>query len=97
MLQTSISSGASYAQERIRMLDKLRGVICLCFVFVLITALEGCSVVDVAAGYVVNEYCSTPQPARIAVRATVDQAASPHRVRVFCHRDFQEIKRPSLK
>jgi len=66
----------------------------LFFVVLIAIVLPACSVVDVATGYVVNEYCSTPQPARMAVRATVDQAASPHRVRVFCHRDFQEIKRP---
>ena len=62
----------------------------------MLVALSGCSVVGPATGYVVSEYCSTPLPDRVLVRQVVNEAAAPHRVRVYCHEDFLELPENSL-
>lgn len=48
---------------------------------------SGCSAINVATGYVVNEYCDTELPARLVVRQSVNMAAAPHTVRIDCDGD----------
>lgn len=48
---------------------------------------SGCSAINVATGYVVNEYCDTELPARMVVRHAVNTAAAPHSVRIDCEGD----------
>ena len=56
----------------------------------------GCSVVGPAMGYGVNEICAAEPAERVVLRAAVDQAVSPHRLRVYCHKDFLELPENSL-
>jgi hypothetical protein len=59
----------------------------LVFLCVLFVALSGCSAVELAAGYVVDEYCDKPQVARFAVRSLVNAGSAPHSVHIHCATD----------
>jgi len=54
---------------------------------VLVFMLSGCSAVEIATGYVVDDYCSQPQAARMAVRELINAGASPHYVSISCEID----------
>ncbi len=66
------------------------------FVGLLVVALSGCSVVGPATGHMVSEYCSASEVDRVLVRAVVNESASPHRVRVYCHGEYVELPENSL-
>lgn len=53
----------------------------------LILALSGCSSIEIASGYIVDEYCTAPQTTRLTVRALVNAGAAPHSVRIDCAGD----------
>lgn len=53
----------------------------------LCVALSGCSSIEIASGYLVDEYCDTPQTTRLTVRALVNAGATPHEVKIICDGD----------
>ena len=53
----------------------------------LVVMLSGCSAIEIATGFVVDEYCSQPEAARMAVRQLINAGASPHYVYVSCEVD----------
>lgn len=52
-------------------------------------SMSGCSSIEIASGYIVDEYCKTSQPTRISVRALVNAGASPHDVKIVCEGDAE--------
>lgn len=55
--------------------------------FLTLLMLSGCSAVEIATGYVVDDYCSQPQAARLAVRELISAGAAPHYVSISCEVD----------
>ncbi len=82
-----ILGGAKFAQRSGKVKAALNWVCNLIWVLIFLLALGGCSAIDVATGYVVNEYCMQPQSARVALREAINVSASPHHVRIDCKGD----------
>lgn len=55
--------------------------------FLCVALLTGCSSVEVATGYVVDQYCEQSEIERIALRSLVNAGASPHYIAISCEHD----------
>jgi hypothetical protein len=61
---------------------------------ILVVMLSGCSAVEIATGFVVDDYCSQPEAARLAVRQLINAGAAPHYVYVSCEVDNNFFIKP---